>query len=365
MSSSNQPLYLQIRTMIRDKIESGELKPGDQIPVEADLVQQFNVSRITIKSALKLLVDEGLVYRTAGKGTFVADPQEPSLFAPSDQESAFKKIGLIGPMTSDAFTLNMLRGIEETCKEHNLILLIRTSFTQSEEKEAIRILRAQGIDGLLIFPVDGEAYSQAILDLKTECFPFVLIDRYLPGIKTNSVYTNNHQGGYLGTEYLFNKGHRQIGIVSTTQSKTASAEDRFAGYLEAARHLGLKIEPAHWLTRIDESSFKEEIPTKEIIREWLSEQKNLTAVFAFSSITAVFVADIAVQLGKKIPEDLAILSFDSPGVQDFNGLYFSCIEQQEYQLGEKAVDLLLQVISDPAHIEQIIIPVTLVEGRST
>ncbi|TLS53909.1 GntR family transcriptional regulator [Paenibacillus antri] len=364
MTNQNQPLYLQIRTFLRNKIETGELKPGDQIPVEAELAQQFNVSRITIKSALKMLVDEGLVYRTAGRGTFVSDPQRPAALEPAGPDN-YRKIGLIGPMTSDSYTLGLLRSIEDQCKEQNLIMLFRSAVTQSEEKEAIRILRSQGVEGLIIFPADGEAYSQAILDLKTEGFPFVLIDRYLPGIKTNAVVSDNFQGGYLGTEYLVNKGHRQIGIVSGTKSKTASSEDRFSGYLEAARKTGLKIEPLHWLTRIDEISYHEEQPTRDMIRDWLNGQQELTAVFAFGSAMAVYVAEIAVQLGKRVPEDLAILSFDTPNIRDFQGLYFSRIEQQEERIGVSAVELLLQVIADPSIIERIVIPVSLVEGRST
>lgn len=364
MPSPNPPLYLQIRTYLRNKIDSGSLRPGDQIPVEADLAQQFSVSRITVKSALKMLVDEGLITRTAGRGTFVAEPGLPAAHPLPDSGKPLK-IGLIGPITNDQYTLGLLRGMEEQCKEHNLLLMLRTAITQSEEKEAIAILRAQGADGLLIFPVDGEAYSEAILDLKTERFPFVLIDRYLPGIKTNAVYSDNYLGGYIGTEYLVNKGHRQIGIISGAKSKTASTEDRFSGYLAMARMAGLQIQPAHWLTRIDEYSYTEELPTRELTREWLSSQPELTAVFAFSSYLAIIVAEVAVQLGLRIPEDLAILSFDTPDIRDFSGYYYSRVVQQEERIGENAVDLLLQAINEPDTIEQIVIPVTIVEGRTT
>ncbi|MFD0716856.1 GntR family transcriptional regulator [Paenibacillus sp. GCM10027626] len=366
--TGNQPLYLQIRGMLKEKIEKGELKPGDQIPTEADLIQQFGVSRITIKSALKMLVEEGLVYRIAGKGTFVSDPHASAEAAAPPVEEAeltARKIGFLSPLANDYFSMQLLQGVEEACKEQNVVLIVRSASTQREEKEGIRFLRAAGVDGLLIFPVDGESYSEAILNLKTEGFPFVLIDRYLPGIKTNAVYSDNYLGGYKGTEYLIGKGHRHIGIVSGTKSKTSSSEDRFSGYLGMAKKAGLKIEPSHWLTRIDEITYLDTDVSQEIVRDWLRSRPEITAVFAFSSAIAFYVAEAAIQLGKKVPEELAILSFDTPPIRDFDGFYFSCIEQQEGKMGEEAVSLLREAIEDPAISREIIIPVSLREGRTT
>jgi len=366
-TSGNLPLYLQIRGMLKEKIEQGLLQPGDQIPTEAELIQQYGVSRITIKGALKLLVEEGLVYRIAGKGTFVSDPQGTDALLAQEIDSAVPmiKIGFQSPLTNDEFSLHLLQGVEEACKEQNVALIIRTATTQKEEKEGIRFLCAAGVDGLLIFPVDGEAYSEAILNLKTDKIPFVLIDRYLPGINTNAVYSDNYQGGYLGTEYLINKGHEKIGILSGSKSKTSSSEDRFTGYLDMAKEAGLRIEPAHWLTRTDEFTYMDAATTHTMIKDWLEAQPDITAVFTFSNILAVRAAEAAQAIGKKVPEDLAILSFDAPYIRDYQGHVFSRIQQQEGKLGEEAINLLLEVIKDPTLLRKIVIPVSLIEGRTT
>ncbi|MFD0714369.1 GntR family transcriptional regulator [Paenibacillus sp. GCM10027626] len=368
--TGNQPLYLQIRAMLKEKIERGELQPGDQIPTEAELVQQYGVSRITIKNAIKLLVEEDLVYRIAGKGTFVADPAEAAAAAPikavSRQQAAHKrKIGFLSPFTNDEFSMQLLQSIEEACKEQNVILIVRTATTQSEERDGINFLLEADVDGLLIFPVDGEAYSDAILGLKSTGFPFVLVDRYLPGIKTNAVYSDNYQGGYLGTEYLIQKGHKRIGIVSGTRSKTSSSEDRFSGYLGMAGQAGLKIEPAHWLTRTDEITYMDTEASQRIVTEWLQSQPELTAVFAFSCGMAVYVARAASELGRKVPEELAILSYDNPPVHDLHGRYFSCIEQQVDKMGEEALSLLLSAIDEPSLTREVVLPVSIRERRTT
>jgi len=69
--SSEVPLYYQLGTILREKILSGVLAPGDQLPTEADLVVDYGVSRITVRQALKSLSDDKLISREAGRGTFV------------------------------------------------------------------------------------------------------------------------------------------------------------------------------------------------------------------------------------------------------------------------------------------------------
>ena len=67
------PLYYQIKTLLKSKILSGELKANGRFPSETELCSQYNVSRPTIRQALGELINEGLIYRDRGKGTFVTD----------------------------------------------------------------------------------------------------------------------------------------------------------------------------------------------------------------------------------------------------------------------------------------------------
>jgi GntR family transcriptional regulator len=70
--NSFTPLYQQIGEALRIRIERGELIPGDQIPSENELTDQYNVSRNTARLAISSLILDGLVYRIKGRGTFVA-----------------------------------------------------------------------------------------------------------------------------------------------------------------------------------------------------------------------------------------------------------------------------------------------------
>lgn len=67
------PLYSRVESIIRNKIINGQLQPSEMLPKEQDLAAQFDVSQITVRTALSHLKDEGLIVRSRAKGTFVAD----------------------------------------------------------------------------------------------------------------------------------------------------------------------------------------------------------------------------------------------------------------------------------------------------
>jgi GntR family transcriptional regulator len=69
------PLYYQLKQHIEAQIRSGIWKPGDQVPSEAVLGEKFRISRTTVRQALGELVNQGMLTRVQGKGTFVAHPR--------------------------------------------------------------------------------------------------------------------------------------------------------------------------------------------------------------------------------------------------------------------------------------------------
>lgn len=71
---SKLPYYHQLYEMMRDRIIDGDLSPGQALPTEQELVERYGISRTTVRHALDQLVNEGLVYRQSGRGTFVAHP---------------------------------------------------------------------------------------------------------------------------------------------------------------------------------------------------------------------------------------------------------------------------------------------------
>jgi GntR family transcriptional regulator len=71
--SSRIPLYYQLENVLREKITSGAFTGGERLPTESELIEQYGVSRITVRQALQALSEEGLIDRRQGCGTFVAE----------------------------------------------------------------------------------------------------------------------------------------------------------------------------------------------------------------------------------------------------------------------------------------------------
>ncbi|MBS1797705.1 MAG: GntR family transcriptional regulator [Acidobacteria bacterium] len=71
--SSRIPLYYQLENVLREKITSGAFAGGDRLPTEIELIEQYGVSRITVRQALQSLSEEGLIERRQGRGTYVAE----------------------------------------------------------------------------------------------------------------------------------------------------------------------------------------------------------------------------------------------------------------------------------------------------
>jgi GntR family transcriptional regulator len=86
------PSYIRLEHSLRESITSGRLKPGDPVPPESQLCQQFNISRNTVRQALARLVFEGLIQRERGRGSLVAEPrfQHTNIFPSFEEEMQAK-----------------------------------------------------------------------------------------------------------------------------------------------------------------------------------------------------------------------------------------------------------------------------------
>ncbi|MFP4016637.1 MAG: GntR family transcriptional regulator, partial [Halanaerobiales bacterium] len=225
--SNDKPLYLQISDYILEKIKDHSYDVGDTIPPERDLSQQFNVSRVTVRKAIKELVHLGYLYRVQGKGTFVFGKDSVNI-------KKNKSIGVILDYCHKELESRILKGIEEILDMYNYSMTFKSSNNDyKKEAETIQRMKNEGIEGLIILPAEDQKDSTAIVDLKSEQYPFVLIDRRLQDCETDCVMSDNKNGSYLAVEYLFQLGHERVGFIKGNYSHTSSIEDRITGYRNA------------------------------------------------------------------------------------------------------------------------------------
>ncbi len=137
------------------------------------------------------------------------------------------------PRLDNRFTANVVSGIEsELSKNGYHLLFCKTHDSRELEKQKLKEMISLGVDGIVVYPVSDESYNEDILKLSLDRFPLVVVDRYLRGIETNCVCSDNLQGVYKATNHLIELGHRNIAYINSV-IQTTSLEDRLNGYHSA------------------------------------------------------------------------------------------------------------------------------------
>jgi len=362
------PLYKQIREYLVENINAGTWDPEKPIPSENELSQQFKVSRITVKQALDSLVEEGLVYRVQGRGSYISgdlkgEPRLYSSTAPAAQEQArrpSRMIGFIAPRLNNMFMAGMLGAIEGAATEAGYRLLFaRSHDSQTTEDRVLEDFEALGTNGVIIYPVEGEYYNEAVLKLILKRYPLVLIDRYLRGVETDCVCSDNLAAGRQATKHLLALGHRRIAFVSHVHVGTSSVEERLQGYEAALRDAGIPVDSG--LSLLDLTTGSES--NTETIQGFLARRPDLTAVIAVNSSIGRQVLEAATRSGLSIPGDLSLVLFDN---QEQLPVFPTHIKQQENEIAQAAVRLLVQAMDDPNHRRaKLVFPTSLVQGRTS
>ncbi len=374
------PLYAQLYTHLIDDIRSGRLRPGDRVATEKQLAAQFGVSRITSKRALEELVRLRVVERTRGKGSFVAAtlPDLDRLNLSGGDEALPSRGGstktatvcLVMPDFSDAYGVALLHAVEARVSSQNALLVLKRTYGEREQEQAaIRRFVESGGDGLMVMPVHGEFYNEQLLRLVVESFPLVMVDRYLKGIATCAVYTDNRQAAYELTTHLLTRGHEHLAFLSPPLEGTSSIEERFDGFSAACAEHGIAPRSQYKLTSLlstlPRAFHGEKILTdEEKLRTFMVENPQITAFLAEEYNIALILAQVLASLGKHVPADCSVVCFDSPE-DPFGPPAFTHIEQDESTMGEMAVDLLMAQLRGEPVPPRTMVPFRLVEGRST
>lgn len=374
MDTLNQPLYQQIYNYLIDEIKSGKYRDGSRIPSEKELAEKFGVSRITSKKALELMAEKGLIQRMQGKGSFVveaADNIEPLLSGDLVAES--RKESLIGVVMSDfseSYGIGLLKGIEkETSESGSFIAIQRSLGRQDIEEKVIDELISLGVDGIIIMPVHGEHYNPKILRLILDGFPIVFIDRCLKGIPAPFVGSDNITAAKKATDYLLSLGHRNISFLSPPYVDTSTIEDRIEGFVKSHAEHGVVIDESIWVNDLTSTmpgtSGSENIQADiGKIKDLLARHKNITCLFASEYNIALIAREAVKALGKKVPNDISIVCFDSP--DSFLGdYYFTHIRQRESEMGATAVKLLQKLMKEKDINDKIYLDADLTLGLTT
>lgn len=345
-------LLSQLMTYFRERILDGRLSVGTRLPTDDELADLYQISRDTVRQALALLANEGLIERVQGRGTFVIQPRSNGGAVTQPKQ---KQIGLVLNRTLRThLTMNLLVGVEQAAKSHGY----NVSFTyaegeQDQQARDIARLQANHVLGMIIWAMGDTTHDASILQLQTDQFPLVLIDRYFPGLAIDYVGSDNIGGGYRATEHLLILGHRHIGFVFAQEEtlQTTSVYERWQGYCKALQ----KYEVPYDETLVVPDVRKLQSGAREGLVEFLQRPDRPSAIFAVNDFIALDVLQAARAIHLRIPEDLAVVGFDDQEFAAHVHPPLTTIKQQFIDIGLRAGTLLINriegIAGPPKHIE--------------
>ena len=331
-----------------------------------DIASRLGVSKTLVSLVLNGHGDKkGISCETQKKVLALAKElnYQPNQIARGLRLGSSKTVGLIVADISNVFFSRIARSIEDAASKKGYQVIF-TSSDEREEKEIdlIRMLKKRQVDGLII--ASTLSNSDEIQKLKKENYPFVLVDRYYSNIKTNYVVSDNFTGAYNVVEYLINSGYRKIGLLRISPSHISSMNDREQGFRSALNKHGIRVDRR--LVRQIPYGKIEQSMEKEI-RDLIVSPVSAQALFFLNNNLTVAGLDILNKFGLRIPQDIAVASFDDIDLFKLHYPPITAVDQPVGEIGKRAVEILLNQINQKEKkqgTEQIKLPTELVIRRS-
>lgn len=253
-----------------------------------------------------------------------------------------KKTGTLGVVIADnrnPFYAEVLNGIEEAAREKNYhIILANTQRDYQKEEEAINLLLAKRVDGLLIAPVQDR--DDDIRNLIMANFPFVIVGRDFENIEVDAVYNDEIKGGFLVTEYLINKGHKRIAFINGFLHKSP-AQGRLEGYKKALKEYGIALDDM--MVNVGDIDVEDGY---ERTKRMMKENLDFTAIFAYNDMMAFGAMQAVKEKGLRIPEDIGLVGYDDIHFSSLISPSLTTIRLKKQELGIESVKLLFSRIND-------------------
>jgi DNA-binding LacI/PurR family transcriptional regulator len=258
---------------------------------------------------------------------------------------------------SDPFFAGTLRGVTRALNERDLQLVLLLAKPGETATRTLRYLTNRHVDGALVVSHhrdDGLAEQLARIDL-----PCVFGGRpWTSGEQVAYVDVDNTAGERMATEVLLERGCRRIGTIAGPSDMTA-AEDRLAGWRQAMAAAGQADDA------VVHGDFTE-AGGERAAEELLATHPDLDGIVVASDLMALGAMRVLQRLGRRVPDDVALVGFDDLGVAERTTPPLTTVRQPVEQMAERATRLLLEQVDGRSrgHAMRVIIPPQLVRRHS-
>lgn len=332
------PKYLQLQDILEQHFKHQQYEKHQRIPSEWELMQQFDVSRNTVRRALEELADAGIIYKKQGSGSY---------FSGKTRLSAKEGLlfGVIVPISTQ-ISPHIIRGITDITHQKNANIMLASSNADPQKELAwLEQLLQQDIDGLLFEPAGGFQHfeeSKNFQLLKDLNVPVVFMDWMIEDPEVYYVSLNDREGGFRATSYLARAGHRRIACVYPRDHLPGL--QRYEGYRKALEAFRIPytqdFDKSATIFAWNASDYAY-TATKELLE---SGGANPSAIVYFDDNAALRGYSAIRETGLKIPDDISVIGFDDSELAVVADVPLTSMTNPRYQIGKWAAEMLFDVI---------------------
>ena len=249
--------------------------------------------------------------------------------------NATKTIGVVIPELNNTFCAEIITGIEDILRSHGYATMICDCRTDKQlEQEAVDFLSRKRVDGIINMPVDTEGGH--LKDFQKTGKPIVLIDRKIQGVVCDSVLVDNEQAAADALKLLYEKGHRNIGIIGGPE-EISTARERLKGYCRTMEKLNLPIIES--LIVHGDYTIQGGAKAMETLVE---NNPDMTAVFVTNYEMTMGAVIGLNELGIRIPERISLVGFDNLPFARACNPKLTIVSQPTEKITEKTAGLMLE-----------------------
>lgn len=305
--SLKQSIYMQIYDILLAEIKSGVYDKTAMLPSEKELCSRFCVERNTVRKALKILVDEGLILKKPGYGTVLADANKaggkPEASEPAASEMRLKNILLVTHEdylqdNGEYFHFKLINSFEKSISEMGYNLIFKSVGIGGGFHEIIRQIMPAAViyDSFMQDRLYREGLSAGV--------PCISINHYTPLM--TSVVSNNFDGAYKVAKMLAEAGHSRIAVITGKRNYQTNIE-RMSGVQKL--YLKNGAASAEMLVLDGDWRFSSGVRAGENILN-MPPSERPTAVLAFNDDMAYGCYSCFERAGVRVPEEISIVGFD-------------------------------------------------------
>lgn len=307
-----------------------------------DIAKALGLSTSTVSRALRDSYEispetKKLVLEYAEKNNYHPNPIALSL-----KERRSRSIGVIVCEIANSYFSQVINGIESIAYNNGYNVIIAQS-RESFDREMLNLqyLTSRSIDGLIISVSTETKDFSYLKELNGKGMPIVFFDRIVNEIDTHKVIADNHKGAYDATTHLINNGYRRIAAVSNPELVSITIE-RLAGYKAALADNGIEIDDS--LVKYCQHGGMIVSEVEEAVNELLKLKQKPDSVFAAADKLTTNCLRIFKAKGISVPGDIGLIGYSNTDLTELLDPPLSIIKQPAFEMGEIAMNLLLQLI---------------------